>query len=217
MRTLIILLGMLLLSACQTADPLSGERDPKDPWWSLDFMAPSYMIGVVEHSAVEDVNGELFNRPGGGAIGTATPSLGTESARGWHGVAGNVIPVTGADLPKRIYVRWQSVVEPQTYQAWIDIPEEARQLMHSSTHRRCAETPERNARYTASVILGLAPGGIVQVWVRDSCRKAIKVTRAQAEVAPLGPHLGKSGGKYYPQSEKSKRYIEKYGIPYGSW
>ena len=180
-------------------------------------MAPSYMIGVVEHSAVEDVNGELFNRPGGGAIGTATPSLGTESARGWHGVAGNVIPVTGADLPKRIYVRWQSVVEPQTYQAWIDIPEEARQLMHSSTHRRCAETPERNARYTASVILGLAPGGIVQVWVRDSCRKAIKVTRAQAEVAPLGPHLGKSGGKYYPQSEKSKRYIEKYGIPYGSW
>ena len=109
-----MLLGMLLLSGCKTSDPLSGERDPKDPWWSLDFMAPSYMIGVVEHSAVEDINGKLFNRPGGGAIGTSTPSLGTESARGWRGMAGNVIPVTGADLPKRIYVRWQSVVEPQT-------------------------------------------------------------------------------------------------------
>jgi hypothetical protein len=110
-------------------------------------------------------------------------------------------------LPKRIYVRWQSVVEPQTDRAWIDIPEEARQLMHTSTHRRCAEEPERKARYTASVILGLAPGGIVQVWVWDSCRNAIKVTRAQAEVAPLGPSQGKNGGRYaYKISEKVQRY-----------
>jgi hypothetical protein len=217
MKTLVILLGMLLLSGCQSADPLSGERDPKDPWWSLDFMGPSYMIGVVEHSAVEDVNGKLINQPGGPALGTGTPSLDTESARGWRGMVGNLVPVTGAALPNRIYVRWQSVVEPQTYQAWIDIPEETRQLMHSSTHRRCAKTPEKNARYTASMVLGLAPGGVVQVWVRNSCRTPIKVTRAQGEVVPLGPRLGKSGGNYYPQSEKSKRYIEKYGIPYGSW
>ncbi|WP_178118313.1 hypothetical protein [Pseudomonas sp. SJZ080] len=47
--------------------------------------------------------------------------------------------------------------------------------------------------------------------------KSVKVARAQAEIEPLGPHLGKSGGHYYPLSEASKRYIEKYGIPYGSW
>jgi hypothetical protein len=76
-------------------------------------MGPSYMIGVVEHSAVEDVNGKLINQPGGPALGTGTPSLDTESARGWRGMVGNLVPVTGAALPKRIYVRWQSVVEPQ--------------------------------------------------------------------------------------------------------
>jgi hypothetical protein len=210
-------MGMLLLSGCQTADPLSGKHDPKDPWWSLDFTEPNYMKVWVENTAVIDINEKLFRQTGSGRASGGEPEDNTESARGWDGVAGNLRPVTGADLPKRIYVRWQSVVEPQTYRAWIDIPEDARRLMHSSTHRRCAEEPEMKARYTASVILGLAPGGIVQVWVRDSCSNAIKVTRAQAEVVPLGPHLGKSGGNYYPQSEKSKRYIEKYGIPYGSW
>ncbi|MOA46497.1 hypothetical protein D3C78_1690200 [compost metagenome] len=87
--------------------------------------------------------------------------------------------------------------------------------MRTSISRRCPDT--LRSPYRASLTLGLAPGGVVQVWVRDSCHDAIKVARAQAEVEPLGPHLGKSNGHYYPQSEKSKRYIERYGIPYGSW
>ena len=100
---------------------------------------------------------------------------------------------------------------------WIDIPEEARQLMHRSTHRRCPETPERPALYLAALHIGLAPGGVVQVWTRNECNKPVPVARAQAEIEPRGPHLGKSGGKYYPLSDASKRYIEKFGIPYGSW
>ena len=70
----------------------------------------------------------------------------------------------------------------------------------------------------ASVYLGLAPGGVVQVWVRDSCHHPVKVARALAEIEPLGPSQGKNEGRYaYPVNEKSKRYIEKFGIPYGSW
>ena len=125
--------------------------------------------------------------------------------------------VLGADLPKRIFVRWQSVVEPQTYRTWVEIPEEARQIMRKATTRRCHTDPESPSAYDASLNLGLAPGGIVQVWVRDECHRPVKVARAQAEIEPLGPHLGKSGGHYYPQSDASKRYIERFGIPYGSW
>jgi hypothetical protein len=65
----------------------------------------------------------------------------------------------------------------------------------------------------ASVRFGLAPGGVVQVWVLDECLRPVKVARGQAEIEPLGPYLGKSGGRHYPQSEVSKRYVEKYGIP----
>jgi hypothetical protein len=220
MKPLIALLGFLLLSGCQATDPLSGENDPKDRQWNLQFTGPIYMTGWVEASLVEDIQGRLINHGAGGVIGTGSVDYGvaSERARGWPRDLGSSIRgVTGADLPKRIFVRWLSVVEQKTYRAWVDIPEEARQLMHTSTHRRCPQEPEREARYMASMHLGLAPGGIVQVWVRNECSEQVKVARAQAEIEPLGPHLGKSGGNYYPHSEFSKRYIEKYGIPYGSW
>ncbi|TLX56316.1 hypothetical protein DN824_16280 [Stutzerimonas nosocomialis] len=221
MKPLITLLGALLLGGCQATDPLSGEKDPKDSQWSLEFTAPIYMTGWVEASLVEDIRGRLLDHGSGGVIGTGSVDYGTASelARGWpRALGGGFRGVIGADLPKRVFVRWQSVVEPQTYRAWVDIPQEARQIMHNSTHRRCPETPERTALYTAVLHLGLAPGGTVQVWARDECNNPVKVARAQAEVEPLGPSQGLTDGRYaYPISENSKRYIEKYGIPYGSW
>lgn len=172
----------------------------------------------VEDTSVEDIKGRAFLHTGGGSASGGQPEDGTASAQGWHGVGSNGKAVVGADLPKRIYVRWQSIVEPQTYKVWVDIPEKARQLMLDSVNRRCAKTPEQKGRYIASLYLGLAPGGVVQVWVRDSCHHPVKVARAQAQVEPLGPSQGKNQGRYaYPVSEKSKRYIEKFGIPYGSW
>lgn len=218
MRLLIALLSTLLIAGCQTCDPLSAKNDPKFEWWELAFTEPNYMKVWVEDSAVEDIHGKYFNHTGKGSAAGGEPEDGQESARGWDGVGSTGKPVTGAALPKRIFVRWQSIVEPQTYRVWVDIPEEARQLMLSSTNRRCPTTPEEEARYMASIYLGLAPGGVVQVWVRDSCHHPIKVARAQAEIEPLGPSQGKTDGQYaYKISEKTKRYIEKYGIPYGSW
>lgn len=89
--------------------------------------------------------------------------------------------------------------------------------MRSSIARRCAKYPERPASLHPSVTLGLAPGGIVQVWVWDECLRSIPFARVQEEVEPLGPYLGKSNGHYYPQTKGLKLYVEKFGIPYGSW
>lgn len=219
MRSIIILLGAFLVAGCQAADPLSGKNDRKYQWWSLSFVEPSYMKVWVEDTAVEDVNGKLFSRTGGGTAAGSEPEDGTESARGWNkNISSGIRGVVGAGLPKRIYVRWQSIVEFKTYRAWVDIPEEARQLMHASVNERCPTTPQEPANYITMVYLGLAPGGIVQVWVTDKCLKSIKVARAQAEIEPLGPSQGKNEGRFaYPVSDKSKRYVEQFGIPYGSW
>jgi hypothetical protein len=217
---LLTLLAALFLAGCQTADPLSGEKDPKNDWWSLAFTAPVYMTGWVEASLVEDIQGRTLNHGSGGVIGTGSVNYGTdrELARGWpRSLVGGIRGVIGADLPTRVFVRWQSVVDQKTYRTWVDIPEDARRIMYTSTHRRCPSTPERRALYRAMMHVGMAPGGVVQVWVRDQCDKPVLVARAQAELEPLGPHLGESGGKYYPLSEFSQRYIEKYGVPYGSW
>jgi hypothetical protein len=210
--------GILLLTGCQAADPLSGINDPHYPWWDLRFAAPSYMSGRVEMSAVVDINNRFFPRGSDGMVGTGEfEDDGIEHARGWEGTGGNGSAVTGADLPQRVFVRWQSSVEPQTYQGWIEIPEEARQLMRKSIDRRCADEPDQHASYHPSMTLGLAPGGIVQVWVWDECLRRVPFVRAQVQIEPLGPDLGKSNGRYYPQTKGSKQYVEKFGIPYGSW
>lgn len=215
-RVVVLFFTVLLGTGCQSTESLSKSELTRK-WWSLGFNEPNYMKVWVEDSAVEDINGKVFHRTGGGRAAGNEPEDGEESARGWGEITGGIREVVGADLPKRIYVRWQSVVESQTYSVWVDIPEEARKLMRSAVTDPCPTTPDEPAGTIALVYIGLAPGGIVQVWVSDKCMKAIKVARAQAEIEPLGPHLGKSGGHYYPQPESSKRYVEKYGIPYGSW
>ncbi|MHC8411837.1 DUF2931 family protein [Pseudomonas sp. Hz4] len=218
MKRLITLLGILLIAGCQSADPLSAKNDPKSQWWELAFTEPNYMKVWVEDSSVQDITGKVFFRTGGGSAAGGEPEDGNESARGWVAVGGSGKTVVGADLPIRVFVRWQSIVEQKTWRAWVDIPEEARQLMASSTAQRCPQTSEQEARFMASIYLGLAPGGVVQVWVRDSCHRPVKVARTQAEIEPLGPDQGKNEGRYaYPVSEKSKRYIEQFGVPYGSW
>ncbi|MFJ2710272.1 DUF2931 family protein [Pseudomonas sp. NPDC087346] len=218
MKKFIALLCVLLIAGCQSTDPLSAKNDPRSEWWELAFTEPDYMKVWVETSSVQDITGKVFSDSGAGTAAGGEPDDGTESARGWAGVGGSGRRVVGADLPVRIYVRWQSIVEQKTWHAWVDIPEQGRQMMVSSVNQRCPHKPEQEARFMASVYLGLAPGGVVQVWVRDSCNHPIKVASAQAEIEPLGPSQGKNEGRYaYPVSDKAKLYIHKYGIPYGSW
>ncbi|WP_312243912.1 DUF2931 family protein [Stutzerimonas nitrititolerans] len=217
MKFVLTLLGVMFVTGCQAMDPLSGAGDPHARWWQLGFVAPAYMTVWVETAAVEDVHGKLIERVSSGVAPSAMPEDGTESARGWNRVGTDGMPAVGAALPRRVFVRWQSIVEARTYRAWVDIPDEARQVMHDSTARRCPERPEEPSKYSAGLTLGLAPGGVIQAWVRDSCYRPIKVARGQAEVEPLGPHQGQSNGHYYPLPEASKRYIERFGIPYGSW
>src|SRR5690606_4232305 len=136
--------------------PLSAANDPKDPWWSLEFVSQVYMTGWVEASLVEDIHGRVFNHGSAGVVGSGSVDYGhaTELARGWpHDLSASsgIRGVVGAGLPKRIFVRWQSVVEPQTYRAWVEIPEHARQILHNSTAQRCPATPEQRANYNAVV------------------------------------------------------------------
>ncbi|MCX7081112.1 MAG: DUF2931 family protein [Pseudomonas sp.] len=218
MRKFFALLGLLLLGGCQPLDPLSGANDPKDEAWHISFTEPAHMEVWVEISAVEDIQGWLFRDVARGAAAGSDWEDGTEVARGWGDELGSsLMPVTGADLPKRIYVRWQSIADQTTYKGWVDISEETRAIMRRATMRRCPDRPGEAATYLSLMNVGLAPGGIIQIWVRDECRRPIKTDRAQVGIEPLGPHQGKSQGHYYPQSDSSKRYIERFGIPYGSW
>jgi hypothetical protein len=216
-RTLWILLGALLVGGCQASGQTSAHSEADAGPWALGFVTPYAMDGWVEDSATVDVEGNFYRRIGSGAAWGR--KNGTPGASGWLVTGGgNERKVLDAKFPVRIYVRWQSLAEPQTYQGWIEIPDSARKIMRDALTKECVSVPE--AAYLdklASIRIGIAPGGAVQVWALDECRRAINVARGQAEVEPKGPDLGLSHGSYFSLDEGSKRYIEKYGIPYGSW
>jgi hypothetical protein len=77
--------------------------------------------------------------------------------------------------------------------------------MVGSTHQRCQETPKELHDIMASLYVGLAPKGVLQAWVRDSCHRPVQVAHAQGKLEPLGPEQGKHGGRYaYQVSDKAK-------------
>ncbi|HCL76092.1 DUF2931 family protein [Stutzerimonas nitrititolerans] len=202
----------LPLVSCANSEQYAG--DLPYPYWRLGFLAPDYMEVWVETADVEDIRGERFFHVGSGIVAVRTPPENQGHAAGWGERVGWGAGrhVNGADLPKRIYVRWQSMAEPQTYRVILDIPERARQLMSERLDPPC-----RTSEYRHALALGLAPGGIVRGWVMSTCGKPIEVLRAQAEIEPKGPYRGESNGKHRPLSDSAKAYIEKHGIPYGSW
>ena len=106
-------LGLLLwLAGCASG----AHRLPYDSW-RLGFGTPNYMEVWIETADVVDVQNRVFRRAMDGIASTQTPkNLNSTDPRGWpeRPGAGKGKQVLGADLPRLLYVRWQSLAEPQT-------------------------------------------------------------------------------------------------------
>lgn len=212
----------VLLGGCASVESRSLPYDA----WSLDFFSPDYMEVWIETAGVVDINERVFLRAGSGipamgyprAMSKGVPSEFRGKPAGWReDPGGKGRYVTGADLPRLVYVRWQSMAEPQTYGAYIEIPESARNTMLKGERAYCGAVGKWKTDYRKFLTIGLAPGGIAKVWLGGPCLKSTEVTRVQGTISPKGPYGGTSNGKHRPLSEESKAYIEKFGIPYGSW
>ncbi|MBT8767003.1 DUF2931 family protein [Metapseudomonas boanensis] len=209
-------LGLLLwLAGCANG----AHRLPYDSW-RLGFGTPNYMEVWIETADAVDVQDRVFRRAMSGIASTQSPKNLKSDPRGWpeRPGAGAGKQVLGADLPRLIYVRWQSLAEPQTYGAYLVIPEATRQAMLKGEKAFCQADAKWITGYRDVLTVGLAPGGIARVWLMGACLSAIDVARVQGTVVREGPDGGQSGGQYaLPLEPESKAYIEKFGIPYGSW
>jgi len=209
----------LCLSGCANGSELPYEDVPA---WYLGFGTPNYMQVWIETADVVDVNDRVFRRAMSGIASTQHPKNleSIPTPVGWPerpgGGAGKY--VFGAALPRLIYVRWQSLVEPQTYQAYIVIPEAIQKEMVKPERTYCRADDKWITDYRNIVTIGLAPGGITKTWILGPCLEPIEVARVEGEVVKRGPYGGRSNGMYaLPLKPESKAYIEKYGIPYDSW
>ena len=237
----LLLLGLAALTACAGGlpahcDGLPANTPPADrnvlgcspevnipddlPYqaWELRFAHPPYMEIWIENSQVLDIDNRLLPRAGGGTISFG--DLGDVDAAGWLNESGKPPygagrALTGLNLPKRLYVRWQSLVEPQTYKALFDFPAWAREKMVEPIQVDCVFGGQKTD-YRRWVTLGLAPGGTVKVWIRNPCSEAIEIMTVQAQVVKEGPYLGKAE-QYVTATPEAKAHVEKHGIPYESW
>ncbi|HEX4548902.1 DUF2931 family protein [Pseudomonas sp.] len=215
-KTLTSLFTGLLLAVCTQIHAQAKDKLP----WFLGFGAPDYMEVWVETADVVDIRERVFRRAGAGIASVRVPADNKGTPAGWPKNPGSGAgrDVTGADLPRLIYVRWQSLAEPQTYEAYIVIPESAREIMRKPEKAFCRADGKWITDYRDGVGIGLAPGGIVKVWLGGPCLKSLEIARVEGSVVKQGPYQGKNGGRYaLPLSPESKTYIEKFGIPFGSW
>ncbi|MFK3796688.1 DUF2931 family protein [Pseudomonas sp. NPDC088444] len=216
-----VLLGgalVVVLGGCSHVNYYGGKL-PYDSW-RLGFFAPNYMEVWIETADVMDINDKAFKRAMSGVAAVQTPPNFRGDPAGWPkrpgGGAGK--QVSGASLPRFIYVRWQSLAEPQTYQAYIEIPQRTREAMLKGEHAYCKADEKWIVDFRDFLTIGLAPGGVTKTWIQGGCLEPIEVSRVQGQIVKKGPYGGLSDGHYYrPPNQESQAYIDKFGIPYDSW
>jgi hypothetical protein len=165
----------------------------------------------VESVDVLDRRGFAFFR-----VNAGVPSY-TGKTEGWHQGAGSTKPATNVDLPERIFVRWQSLVEQKTYKIGIEIPQWVRDEMVMPHRIWCEPAKREMLLYRDTINLGMAPGGIVKVWYGGTCLGYTELGRYQANIEPLGPNQDGSHIYHRGPNPAAQAYIDKRGIPYGSW
>ncbi len=213
--TMWLLMAWLLVGCASTPARLRHDALPYDAWY-LGFSAPPYMEAWVETADVEDVRGRVFHRAGSGTVSIAHAG----NPADWQGprTTGAGKKVTGADLPRRIHVRWQSLVEPQTYTVTLEIPARARELMLTRAESRAVPG---KWDYQDAIAIGLAPGGVARLVVRSPGGLPVQILCQQAEVEPKGPSQGLTGGRYAYSLEKlepeTQQYLKTHPIPYDAW
>jgi hypothetical protein len=217
---LLLWLAALCLSGCA-----SGQSEARLPYgsWGIAVFAPEHMEVWIESVDVIDKRGLVFERVYGGVGSIGNPPHKNGHPTGWQkNPGGSSKSISGVDLPKTLYVRWQSLVEPQTYNVRIDVPEWVREAMVTKKQPVCPWKSDWGKNlpsfgYSDHITIGLAPGGIAKVWLQGPCLAPVEIGRFEGKVNKAGPYDGTSGGKHRPLSEASKAYIEQFGIPYGSW
>jgi hypothetical protein len=215
-RLLTLALALLL---CGCSNNSYGTKLPYDAW-RIGFIARNYMEVWIETADAVDINNRVFRNAMSGTASVQTPPNLKGNPKGWPKRPGDGAGkyVYGAELPRLIYVRWQSLAEPKTYEAYIEIPETIRQQMLGGGRTFCTASDVWITDHRKLLVVGLAPGGIAKTWIMGVCLDAIEVSRVQGTVVKEGPHLGAVGARYYrPPNAASQAYIDKFGIPFESW
>lgn len=225
MKRLLLAFSLLVFLTGCTNQPVHDPLRPPPPdlpyrTWEIGLLAPNYMEVWVESVDVLDRRGIGYYRVHGGVSSIQNPPDNRGDPKGWPARpgGGKARPMTGIDLPEIVFVRWQSLAEPQTYRVRIDIPDWVREEMIKPQAAYCAWRDAHETQYRDLITVGLAPGGIAKAWLIGPCLEPIEIGRFVGSVHPEGPDEGRTDGRYaLPLAPAAQQYIDTHGIPFDSW
>ncbi len=195
----VLAVGMVVVAIL--ASGCSSLQD-KDATWYIDVAAP-------EHYDVWGV--EMFLEKSGERNWRQPVGYVSCCWKGPHGPTGSGSRVD--PFPELIWLRWFSFAEQKYYVKLIKVPPNLLERMREPVPYRTQVDVRSGPRDT--MIIGLAPGGTVVVWISNQIGNEIEVMRMKAPEVPGDPEDFEVGTRNY--LEKHGDYLKEHGIPTDGW
>ncbi|MCE4935408.1 DUF2931 family protein [Aliivibrio fischeri] len=204
-KTFLLIIFCLLVSSCST----EYQAEPQElDEWTVSTISPKNYIAVVD---ILLITGE--NKSGGwtGLVSNyTTESLGPlnwSGAERYH----SGYTIEDSELPGLLYIRWHSLANKVTYDKAIRISDDIRRKMREYHDIRCGYY-DLLLPYKDNILLGLAPDGMISVFLNGGCfdnELQFKVQAVEYKVAD---------DFVYPElSEEAQAYVDEHGVPVGIW
>ncbi len=219
---LALLIVAIACSACSVGarpqtSPLQRHIDtsPYLPW-TISHLAPDYMEAYLVGIVVFDIQKNMLPNVRQGIPSMGRPSPQYARPGEWPANPGSGGgSIVRSDLPALLIVNWRSYVEEQEYFVKIEVAEEIRKEMATGHRISCLTNDGIDEYYRNNIVVGLAPGGIVKLWINGPCLDSLDAGRYIAQkISPdeARDHLSKN-----QLSDKTVEYLKDHPAPYGSW
>jgi hypothetical protein len=211
----IVLISLLgLLGGCKD-DSMENSMKEKTTfdWFAVATAPRDYPMEVISGTFYYRNEDHGLDIPSGGTLTT-----------GWgESFSSYVVGPEFKPLPDRLEVTFYSYAEKQVYRGSFQLPYDK---ILSMFQRRQVENPERPYR---KILLGIAPGGVVSVWLAGRDVHEVFFTHAEKidlppEAAFALPFKSQEQADNYIQNvlvdsvtPQQLAYIEQEGPPFGAW
>src|SRR5690606_10531379 len=192
-RKVLLILTLTLTTGCGLFRP-----EPLD--WSIGVVAPKHYDVWVDYLFLETTGIRAWRVPMGW-VSCCWKEPWSSSSSG------------GTPPPNYVVIRWFSYAERKFYGRQIRLPDDLEQRMR----RKTLTYGNTVNRYDPqdSLILGLAPGGQIVVWIMNQAHNAEEIMRVQAFELEGNPEHYQVRLRNYEQEHGD--YLRQHGIQYEGW
>ena len=204
-KTLVVSLCILLLLGCSDqGEPGAPMHGPNSAYRSIGVVAPEHYDVWVDKFFIESLSENVGWRRPFGIVSCCWKSPPLSRAE-WQ------------TTPELFLIRWFSFAEQQSYEAVIRLENAAEiveKMKEPAPYERYGKTM---IEPRDTLVLGLAPGGTVVLWIMNGAENAIEVGRYEAK-----PYDHRKEGEDYTRRtqsylEREGEFLRKNGIRYGGW